>query len=249
MVDLPWTNLMSDASHNPRHNHLLDSLPREQWERWRQQLEYVDMPLGRVLYEPGDTLTHVYFPTTAIVSLLYAMKNGESAEIAIVGNEGVVGVSLFMGGGSTSSRALVQSAGGAYRLSAELMKQEFNRAGPVLHLLLRYTQALMTQMVQTAACNKHHSLDQQLCRWLLLSLDRLQGTEMLMTQKLIAHMLGVTVGVAVKGAMKLQGAGLIDYKDGRIDVLDRLALERRSCECYAVVKQEYDRLLPIQLAA
>jgi CRP-like cAMP-binding protein len=207
------------------------------------------MPLGRVLYEPGDTLTHVYFPTTAIVSLLYAMKNGESAEIAIVGNEGVVGVSLFMGGGSTSSRALVQSAGGAYRQSAELMKQEFDRAGAVLHLLLRYTQALMTQMVQTAACNKHHSLDQQLCRWLLLSLDRLQGTEMLMTEKLIAHMLGVTIEVAVQGAMKLQEAGLIDYKDGRIAVLDRAALEKRSCECYAVVKQEYDRLLPFQLAA
>jgi CRP-like cAMP-binding protein len=240
---------LTDACHNPRSNHLLDSLPREQWERWRLSLEYVDMPLGQVLYEPGDTLPHVYFPTTAIVSLLYAMKNGESAEIAIVGNEGVVGVSLFMGGGSTSSRALVQSAGGAYRLSAELMKQEFDRAGPVLHLLLRYTQALMTQMVQTAACNKHHSLDQQLCRWLLLSLDRLQGTEMLMTEKLIAHMLGVTIEVAVQGAMKLQEAGLIDYKDGRIAVLDRAALERRSCECYAVVKQEYDRLLPFQLAA
>jgi CRP-like cAMP-binding protein len=240
---------MTDGSHNPRQNHLLDSLPREQWERWRPQLEYVDMPLGRVLYEPGDTLTHVYFPTTAIVSLLYAMQNGESAEIAVVGNEGVVGVSLFMGGGSTSSRALVQSAGDAYRLSAELMKQEFDRAGPVLHLFLRYTQALMTQMVQTAACNKHHSLDQQLCRWLLLSLDRLQGTEMLMTPKLIAHMLGVTVDIAVQGAMKLQAGGLIDYRDGQIDVLDRLALEKRSCECYAVVKHEYDRLLPIQLAA
>jgi CRP-like cAMP-binding protein len=164
---------MIDASHNPRHNHLLGALPHEQWERWRLQLHYVDMPLGHVLYEPGNTQTHVYFPTTAIVSLLYVMKNGESAESAIVGNEGLVGVSLFMGGGSTSSRALVQSAGGAYRLSAELMKQEFDRAGSVLHLLLRYTQALMTQMVQTAACNKHHSLDQQLCRWLLLSSDRL----------------------------------------------------------------------------
>jgi len=240
---------MTEPSHDPRQNHLLDSLPREQWERWRLQLEYVDMPLGRVLYEPGDTLTHVYFPTTAIVSLLYVMKNGESAEIAIVGNEGVVGVSLFMGGGSTSSRALVQSAGGSYRLSAELMKQEFDRAGPVLHLLLRYTQALMTQMVQTAACNKHHTLDQQLCRWLLLSLDRLQGTEMLMTPTLIAHMLGVTVDLAVQGAMKLQEAGLIDYKDGRVGVLDRLALGKRSCECYAVVKQEYDRLLPAQMAA
>jgi len=240
---------MIDASRNPRQNHLLDALPQEQWERWRLQLEYVDMPLAQVLYEPGDTLTHVYFPTTAIVSLLYVMKNGESAEIAVVGNEGVVGVSLFMGGGSTSSRALVQSAGGAYRLSSELMKQEFDRAGPVQHLFLRYTQALMTQMVQTAACNKHHSLDQQLCRWLLLSLDRLQGTEMLMTEKLIAHMLGVSEEVAIEGALKLQNAGLIDYKDGRIRVRNRMALEKRSCECYAVVKEEYDRLLPLRLAA
>jgi len=207
------------------------------------------MPLGQVLYEPGNILTHVYFPTTAIVSILYVMKNGESAEIAVVGNEGVVGVSLFMGGGSTSSRALVQSAGGAYRLSAELLNQEFERAGPVLHLLLRYTQALMTQMVQTAACNKHHSLDQQLCRWLLLSLDRLQGTEMLMTETLIAHMLGVTEDVATEGALTLQDVGLIEYKDGRIRVLDRNTLEKRSCECYAVVKQEYDRLLPLRLAA
>jgi CRP-like cAMP-binding protein len=240
---------MINSSYNPRQNHLLDALPHEQWERWRLQLEYIDMPLGQVLYESGNTLTHVYFPTTAIVSLLYVMKNGESAEIAVVGNEGLVGVSLFMGGGSTSSRALVQSAGGAYKLSAEVMQQEFDRAGPVQHLLLRYTQALMTQMVQTAACNKHHALDQQLCRWLLLSLDRLQGTEMLMTQKLIAHMLGVTQDVATKGALKLQAAGLIDYKDGRIRVRDRSALEKRSCECYAVVKEEYDRLLPLQLAA
>jgi CRP-like cAMP-binding protein len=237
------------ASHNPRQNHLLSALPHDQWERWRFHLEYVDMPLGEVLYEPGSTLTHVYFPTTAIVSLLYVMRNGESAEIAVVGNEGVVGVSLFMGGNSTSSRALVQSAGGAYRLAAARMKEEFDRAGPVLHLLLRYTQALMTQMVQTAACNKHHSLDQQLCRWLLLSLDRLQGTEMLMTKKLIAHMLGVDPEIATEGALQLQGAGLIDYKAGRIRVLDRLGLERRSCECYAVVKKEYDRLLPYKLAA
>jgi CRP-like cAMP-binding protein len=240
---------MIDTSHNPRQNHLLDALPHDQWERWRLQFEYVDMPLGHVLYEPGNVLTHVYFPTTSIVSLLYVMKNGESAEIAVVGNEGVVGVSLFMGGGSTSSRALVQSAGGAFRLGVEVMKQEFERAGPVLHLLLRYTQALMTQMAQTAACNKHHSLDQQLCRWLLLSLDRLQGTEMLMTPALIAHMLGVTQEVATEGALKLQDAGLIGYKDGRIRVLDRNALEKRSCECYSVVKEEYDRLLPLQLAA
>jgi CRP-like cAMP-binding protein len=240
---------MFDASRNPRQNHLLRELPQEQWERWQPQLGYVDMRLGQVLYEPGSTLAHVYFPTTTIVSLLYVMKNGESAEIAVVGNEGVVGVPIFMGGGSTSSRALVQSAGGAYRLSAEVMKQEFDRAGPVLHLFLRYTQALMTQMVQTAACNKHHSLDQQLCRWLLLSLDRLQGTEMLMTQKLIAHMLGVSEDVAIAGALQLQDAGLIDYKDGRIRVQDRIALEKRSCECYAVVKEEYERLLPLRLAA
>jgi CRP-like cAMP-binding protein len=237
------------ATHNPRQNHLLSALPSDQWERWRYHLEYVDMSLGEVLCEPGSTLTHVYFPTSAIVSLLYVMQNGESAEIAVVGNEGVVGVSLFMGGNSTSSRALVQSAGGAYRLTAARMKEEFDRAGPVLHLLLRYTQALMTQMVQTAACNKHHSLDQQLCRWLLLSLDRLQGTEMLMTKELIAHMLGVDPAIATEGALHLQGAGLIDYKAGRIRVLDRLGLERRSCECYAVVKKEYDRLLPYKLAA
>jgi CRP-like cAMP-binding protein len=207
------------------------------------------LPLGQVIYEAGSTLTHVYFPTTAIVSLLYVMQNGESAEIAVVGNEGVVGVSLFMGGESTSSRALVQSAGGAYRLTAQLMKEEFYRVGPVLHLLLRYTQALITQMVQTAACNRHHSLDQQLCRWLLLSLDRLQGTNMVMTQDLIAHMLGVDPKVATEGALTLQAAGLIDYTQGRIRVLDRFGLENRTCECYAVVKKEYDRLLPAKLAA
>src|ERR1700683_2773024 len=240
---------MTDASTNPRHNQLLAALPQDQWQRWLPLLEHVKMPLGQVLYDPGSTLSHVYFPTTAIVSLLYVMKDGESAEIAVVGNEGVVGVSLFMGGGSTPSRALVQSAGSAYRLSAELMKQEFDRAGPVQHLFLRYTQALMTQMVQTAACNKHHSLDKQLCRWLLLSLDRLQGTEMVMTEKLIAHMLGVSGEIATEGALKLQNAGLIDYKDGRIRVRDRMALEKRSCECYAVVKEEYDRLLPLRLAA
>jgi CRP-like cAMP-binding protein len=213
------------------------------------QLEHVDMHLGQVLYEPGDTLEHVYFPTTAIVSLLYVMKNGDSAEIAVVGNDGVVGVSLFKGGDSTPSRALIQIAGGAYRLRAAVMKAEFDRAGPVLRLLLRYTQALITQMVQTAACNKHHSLDQQLCRWLLLSLDRLQGTEMVMTQNLIAHMLGVSPAIATEGALKLHSAGLIDYADGRIRVLDRDRLEKRSCECYLVVKQEYDRLLPDRLAA
>jgi CRP-like cAMP-binding protein len=234
---------------NPRQNHLLAALPTEQWDHWRRHLEYVDLRLGQVLYEPGDTLTHVYFPITAIVSLLYVMRNGESAEIAIVGSEGVVGVALFMGGGSTSSRALVQSAGGAYRLSATLMKREFDQGGPVLHLLLRYTQALMTQMVQTAACNKHHSLDQQLCRWLLLSLDRLRGDEMQMTADLIAHMLGITPERATEAALKLQNLGLINYERGMIRVLSRAGLEKRSCECYAVVKQEYERLLPVRIAA
>jgi CRP-like cAMP-binding protein len=238
--------MTTDASNNQRHNHLLAALPHDQWQ---PHLEYVDLPLGQVLYEPGSILSHVYFPTTAIVSLLYVMQNGESAEIAVVGNEGVVGVSLFMGGESTSSRALVQSAGGAFRLSAQLIKEEFYRAGPVLHLLLRYTQALITQMVQTAACNRHHSLDQQLCRWLLLSLDRLQGTEMVMTQQLIANMLGVPREGATEGALKLQEAGLIDYTRGRIRVLDRKGLENRTCECYAVVRKEYDRLLPDKLAA
>jgi CRP-like cAMP-binding protein len=238
-----------DASTDPRHNQLLAALPQEPWQRWSPVLEHINMPLGQILYEPGGTLSHVYFPTTAIVSLLYVMQNGESAEIAVVGNDGVVGVSLFMGGDSTSSRALVQSAGGAFRLTAELMKEEFNRAGPVLHLFLRYTQALITQMVQTAACNRHHSLDQQLCRWLLLSLDRLQGAEMVMTQTLIAHMLGVPLKGATEGALKLQSAGLIDYTQGRIQVLDREGLETRTCECYAVVKKEYARLLPNKLAA
>ncbi len=202
------------------------------------------MPLGQVLYESGGTLSHVYFPTTAIVSLLYVMENGASAEIAVVGNEGIVGISLFMGGDSTSSRAVVQSAGLGLRLKAQIMKDDFNRAGPVLHLLLRYTQALITQMAQTAVCNRHHSLDQQLCRWLLLSLDRLQGNELVMTQELIANMLGVRREGVTEGALKLQQAGLIRYARGHISVLDRDGLENRSCECYAVVKKEYDRLLP-----
>jgi CRP-like cAMP-binding protein len=237
------------TSPDPRNNQLLAALPEVELQRWLPDLEYVDMRLGEVLYEAGSTLSHVYFPTTAIVSLLYVMKNGESAEIAVVGNDGIVGISLFMGGDSTPSRALIQSAGGAYRLRAQLMKEAFDRGGPVLHLLLRYTQALITQMVQTAACNRHHSLDQQLCRWLLLSLDRLQGTDMLMTQDLIANMLGVARDGATEGALKLQTAGLINYAEGRIRVLDRGGLEKRTCECYAVVKKEYDRLLPSKLAA
>jgi CRP-like cAMP-binding protein len=202
------------------------------------------MPLGSVLYESGATLSHVYFPTSAIVSLLYVMENGASAEIAVVGSEGIVGISLFMGGESTPSRAVVQSSGEGFRLGAQLMKDEFDRGGLVLHLLLRYTQALITQMAQTAACNRHHSLDQQLCRWLLLSLDRLQSNELIMTQELIANMLGVRREGVTEGALKLQEDGLIRYSRGRIIVLNRPGLEERSCECYAVVKNEYDRLLP-----
>jgi CRP-like cAMP-binding protein len=239
-------NIMVEAQ--SQQNRLLDVLPAAEAQRWLPQLEPVDMPLGTVLYESGGALTHVYFPTTAIVSLLYVMENGASAEIAVVGNEGVVGISLFMGGESTPSRAVVQSAGVGLRLKAAVMKEEFNRAGPVLHLMLRYTQALITQMAQTAVCNRHHSLDQQLCRWLLLSLDRLQGNELVMTQELIANMLGVRREGVTEGALKLQHAGLIQYARGHITVLDRPGLEKRSCECYAVVKKEYDRLLPQTLA-
>jgi CRP-like cAMP-binding protein len=232
----------------PRNNQLLAALPAAEWQRWLPQLEWVEMPLGQVLYESGTTLSHVYFPLTAIVSLLYVMENGASAEIAVVGNEGIVGISLFMGGESTPSRAVVQSAGHGFRLNAQTMKDEFNRAGPVLHLLLRYTQALITQMAQTAVCNRHHSLDQQLCRWLLLSLDRLQGNDLVMTQELIANMLGVRREGVTEAALKLQKVGLISYARGHISVLDRAGLEQRTCECYAVVKKEYDRLLPGSLA-
>ena len=231
------------APPNPKDNQLLAALPDAEWQRWLPQLECVEMPLGQVLYESGSTLSHVYFPTTAIVSLLYVMENGSSAEIAVVGREGVVGVSLFMGGESTPSRAVVQSAGHGFRLASRAIKDEFKRA-PVLHLMLRYTQALITQMAQTAVCNRHHSLDQQLCRWLLLSLDRLHGMELLMTQELIANMLGVRREGVTESALKLQHAGLIRYARGRITVLDRPGLEHRSCECYGVVKREYDRLLP-----
>jgi CRP-like cAMP-binding protein len=233
---------MSTREHTQ--NHLLAALPSSVREQWAPQLESVQLPLGDVLYESGGTLSHVYFPTTAIVSLLYVMEDGASAEIAVVGNEGIVGISLFMGGESTPSRAVVQSAGRGLRLKARVLKDEFNRAGPVLHLLLRYTQALITQMAQTAACNRHHSLDQQLCRWLLLSLDRLQGDELVMTQELIANMLGVRREGVTEGALKLQNAGLIRYARGRITVLNRAGIEKRTCECYAVVKREYDRLLP-----
>ncbi|MBT9502768.1 MAG: Crp/Fnr family transcriptional regulator [Burkholderiaceae bacterium] len=233
---------------NPRRNQLLAALPPQEWARWLPQLEAVEMPLGQVLYESGGHQSHVYFPTTAIVSLLYVMEDGASVEIAVVGHEGLVGVSLFMGGESTPSRAVVQSAGQGFRLKAHLMLQEFNRAGPVLHLLLRYTQALITQMSQTAVCNRHHSLDQQLCRWLLLSLDRLPTNELVCTQELIANMLGVRREGVTEAAGRLQEAGLISYRRGHITALDRAGLERRACECYAVVKKEYDRLLPAAMA-
>ena len=231
-------------AYGPRQNRLLAALPEAELARWRPHLEAVEMPLGKVLCESGSRLTHVYFPTTSIASLLYVMEDGASAEIAVVGNEGIVGISLFMGGESTPSRALVQSAGQGYRLKADLMLQEFGRAGAVMHLLLRYTQTLITQMAQTAVCNRHHSLDQQLCRWLLLSLDRLHSKELVMTQELIANMLGVRREGGTQAAGNLQQAGLIRYQRGHITVLDREQLERRTCECYAVVKKEYDRLLP-----
>lgn len=230
-------------------NHLLAALPPAQWLRWKPDLELVELALGQVVYESGRVMSHVYFPTTAIVSLLYVLESGASAEIAVVGKEGIVGVSLFMGGGSTPSRAVVQSAGQGFRLRADVMQAEFDRGGPVLHLLLRYTQALITQMAQTAVCNRHHSLDQQLCRWLLLSLDRLHSAELVMTQELISNMLGVRREGVTEAALKLQKAGLIRYARGRITVLDRVGLEQRTCECYAVVKKEYDRLLPDRLAS
>ncbi len=237
-----------DPEQATRRNQLLAALPDGEWQRMRPQLEAVDLPLGLVLYESGRTLSHVYFPTTAIVSLLFVLEDGASAEIAVVGKEGVVGISLFMGGESTPSRAVVQSAGTGFRLNSTALKDEFAKNGPVMHLMLRYTQALITQMAQTAVCNRHHSLDQQLCRWLLLSLDRLEGNELVMTQELIANMLGVRREGVTAAAGKLQDAGLIHYARGRITVTDRDALARRSCECYAVVKREYDRLLPARTA-
>jgi CRP-like cAMP-binding protein len=232
------------SPHDPHQNQLLAVLPAQEYDRLLPNLERVPMPLGEVLYEPGIQMRYVYFPTTAIVSLLYVMENGASAEIAVVGHEGIVGVSLFMGGETTPSRAVVQSAGHAYRLKGQLLKDEFYRAGPMQRLLLRYTQALLTQMAQTAVCNRHHSLDQQLCRWLLLSLDRLHSSELVMTQELIANMLGVRREGVTEAAGNLQRAGLIEYQRGRISVLDRAGLEARACECYAVVKKEFDRLLP-----
>ena len=233
------------ATSRPQKNHLLDALPQPEAERLFPFLEPVTLPLGEVLYESGDMLRHVYFPTDSIVSLLYMFKDGRSAEIAVVGNDGAIGVALFMGGETTTNRAIVQSAGSAYRLSGERLKEELGRHTEMLHILLRYTQALITQMAQTAVCNRHHSLEQQLCRWLLLSLDRLASSELTMTQKLIADMLGVRREGVTEAAGKLQKLGVITYRRGRITVVDRPTLERLCCECYAVVKQETDRLLPL----
>lgn len=229
-------------------NRLLAALPAEVWHRWQPHLEWVNMPLGQVVCESGSGLSHAYFPITSIVSLLGVTENGSSAEIAVVGCDGIVGISLFMGGTSTPSRAVVQSAGHGLKLRAEVLMAEFNQGGPVMRLLLRYTQALITQMAQTAVCNRHHVLDAQLCRWLLISLDRLPGPELVMTQELIANMLGVRREGVTEAAIKLQKEGLIRYARGHITVLDRAGLEERACECYAVVKGEYDRLLPERIA-
>ena len=232
------------AERAPRQNHLLAALPVVDYERLVDDLELIPMVLGDVLYESGSQQAHVYFPTNSIVSLLYVMEDGSSAEIAVVGNEGIIGVSLFMGGETTPSRAVVQSAGYAYRLKGQLLKREFSRSVELQQLLLRYTQALLTQMAQTAVCNRHHSVDQQLCRWLLLSLDRLASNELTMTQELIANMLGVRREGVTEAAGKLQEVGLIHYSRGRITVVNRPGLEAKACECYRVVKREFDRLLP-----
>jgi CRP-like cAMP-binding protein len=234
----------SSAAHAPTDNRLLAALPAASLQKLLPSLERVALPLGMVVYESGGTQGYVYFPTSSIVSLLYVLADGASAEIAITGNEGLVGIALFMGGETTPSRAVVQSAGHGYRLRAAVLKQAFEDGGELQHLLLRYTQALITQMTQTAVCNRHHAVDQQLCRWLLLSLDRLSGNELVMTQELIANMLGVRREGVTEAAGKLQDQGLIRYSRGRITVLDRPQLEARVCECYAVVKKEYDRLLP-----
>jgi len=235
------------SPHSPKQNHFLAALPEEDYARLLPNLELIAMPLGWAVYESGGHMSYLYFPTTSLVSLLYVMENGSSAEIAITGNCGLIGIALFMGGETTPSRAVVQSAGNGYRLGANVAKREFAAGGNLQHLALRYTQALITQMAQTAVCNRHHALDQQLCRWLLLSLDRLPGDELVMTQELIANMLGVRREGVTEAAGKLQAAGLIHYSRGHIKVLDRAKLETRVCECYAVVKKEYDRLLPYRL--
>lgn len=232
------------VSPSPSQNHLLAVLPPDVQARMFPHLELVPLPLGKVLYEPGMVMRHVYFPIDSIVSLLYVMESGASAEISVVGNEGLIGLALFMGGESTPSRALVQSGGSAYRMLGQRVVDEFDRHGEFLHLLLRYTQALITQMAQTAVCNRHHTVDQQLCRWLLLSLDRLPSNHLVMTQELIANMLGVRREGVTAAAGKLQKLGVIDYSRGHIVVLDRERLEELCCECYAVVRSETDRLLP-----
>jgi len=235
------------SPHTPKQNHLLAALPAEDLARLQPDLELIPMPLAWAVYESGGHMGYVYFPTTSIVSLLYVMESGASAEIAITGNCGLVGISLFMGGETTPSRAVVQSAGNGYRLKASVVKREFALGGNLQHLALRFTQALITQMAQTAVCNRHHALDKQLCRWLLLSLDRLQGNKLLMTQELIANMLGVRREGVTEAAGKLQADGLIQYSRGHIKILDRPKLEKRVCECYGVVKKEYDRLLPYKI--
>jgi CRP-like cAMP-binding protein len=233
---------------NPQQNRLLASLPEAEWLRLQPQLELIEMPLGMVLHESGVPRQYVYFPTNAIVSLLYVLENGSSAEMAVIGHEGMVGVAAFLGGGSSTHLAKVHSAGMGYRLRADVIRGEFERSGPVMHLMLRFAQALITQMSQTAVCNRHHSVDQQLCRWLLYSLDRLPGDELVMTHELISNMLGVRREGVTEAACKLHESGLIRYARGRISVLDRPGLERRVCECYSVVKKEYDRLLPNRVA-
>ena len=240
----PRDSLMSVPVHSPEQNYLLAALSAAERERLYPHLQLVPMPLGKVLYESGDLLHHVYFPTNTIVSLLYVLADGASAEISVVGNEGLIGIALFMGGDTTPSRAIVQSAGSAYRLTGQLLKDEFHRNGEAQLLLLRYTQSLITQMAQTAVCNRHHSVDQQLCRWLLLSLDRLASNQLVMTQELIANMLGVRREGVTEAAGKLDNLGVIRYARGRITVLDRPKLEQLCCECYAVVKKESDRLMP-----
>ena len=233
---------------SPLANHLLEALPSDDLAAWLPRLEPVELPLEKVLYEPGSAVSYVYFPTTAIVSLLYVTEGGASAELAVVGNEGLVGISLFMGGKTTLSRAVVQSAGHAYRLPAAVAESGFNRSVAVMHLILRYTQALITQVAQTGVCNRHHSIEQQLCRCLLMRLDRSEGGQLAMTQEWIANMLGVRREGVTEAAIKLQRAGMIRYARGHIDVVDRKALESHSCECYAVVKKEYERLLPKRTA-
>ncbi len=237
---------MAKPTDNPRRNHLLAAIPGAEWDRFAPHLKPVTLALGDVLYESGTEQPYVYFPTDSIVSLLYVMENGASAEIAIVGNEGLVGISLFMGGSTTSSRAVVQSAGRGYRMRAQFIRDEFILAGPVQQLFLRYTQALLTQMGQTAVCNRHHSLDQQLCRWLLMSIERLDSDELVMTQELIANMLGVRREGVTQAAGKLQRAGVISYYRGHIRILDRARLGEMACECYEVVRREFARLLPWQ---